>query len=79
MTVTDWPTLWEIARSQRIEHPAECKVLCGSCGVQLTNDGIIHWPDCDDPTRIMFMSQDLMTGQWEEIGQRETDTGPLAF
>jgi ferredoxin len=71
--------LYRIARSQRIEDPASCRVMCGSCGIELTSDGLLHWPDCADPEHVMFLKQDAMTGEWSEVGQRPPDAGPLAF
>ena len=77
--LTDWPSLWEIARDQRIEDPASCLVVCASCGVQLNADGILHWPDCEDHEQIVFLKQDPSSGEWTDIGQHPADTGPIAF
>jgi hypothetical protein len=81
-SLTDWPTLWEIARERQIKNPAACRVMCGQCGVELSAEGLIHWPDCDG-ARVLFLTQDPMDGSWDEVGNPSSgdfpDAGPVAF
>jgi hypothetical protein len=82
-TLTDWPALWQIAQERQIAKPQECRVMCGGCGVELSAEGLIHWPDCENPGRVLFLQQDMITGNWEEVGNPSSgpfpDAGPIAF
>jgi len=76
---TDWPSLWEIARRRGIADPKSCRVLCGSCGAELSDRGIVHWPDCDgDWDQIVFAKQNA-AGEWKEQGSGSSspNDGPL--
>ena len=79
--LTDWPTLFELAKARGIRDLGNLRIGCGSCTMEVSREGVLHFPDCEEQ-RIVFLKQ--VAGEWVEQGSKPTglrppDEGPLAF